>query len=51
MGAPDLTLSPGDIVRATVDRVDASLDVCFLNAGAHGRLAVPLAGLAAPAPR
>lgn len=49
MGAPDLTLSPGDIVRATVDRVDASLDVCFLNAGAHGRLAVPLAGLAATA--
>ncbi len=46
MGAPDLTLSPGDIVRGLVDRVDASLDACFLNAGAYGTLVVPLAGLA-----
>lgn len=46
MGSPDMTLSPGDIVRGTVDRVDASLDACFLNAGAHGTLVVPLAGLA-----
>lgn len=45
MGAPDLTLSPGDIVRGLVDHVDASLDACFLDAGAHGMLLVPLAGL------
>ncbi len=45
MGAPDLTLSPGDILRATVDHVDASLDACFLNAGAHGSILVPLSGL------
>lgn len=45
MGAPDLTLSPGDILRGTVDHVDASLDGCFLDAGAHGTLFVPLAGI------
>lgn len=46
MGSSDLTLSPGDILRGTVDRVDASLDVCFLDAGAHGVLEIPLADMA-----
>ncbi len=46
MGSPDMTLSPGDILRATVDRIDGSLDTCFVNAGAHGMLAVPLDGVA-----
>lgn len=46
MGAPDLTLSPGDIFRGLVDHVDASLDACFIDAGAHGTLLVPLAGIA-----
>lgn len=45
MGAPDLTLSPGDILRGLVDHVDASLDACFIDAGAHGTLLVPLAGI------
>lgn len=47
MGAPDMTLSPGDIFRGVVTRVDASLDACFLDAGAHGSVFVPLAGLRA----
>ena len=46
MGAPDLTLSPGDILRGVVDHVDASLDACFIDVGAHGSLLVPLAGIA-----
>lgn len=45
MGASDLALSPGDILRGVVDHVDASLDACFLDGGAHGMLFVPLAGL------
>lgn len=45
MGSPDLTLSPGDILRCTVDRVDADLDACFLNGGAHGVLQLPLEGV------
>ena len=45
MGAPDLALSPDDILRGVVDHVDASLDACFLDGGAHGMLYVPLAGL------
>lgn len=45
MGSPDVMLSPGDIVRGVVDHVDASLDACFLDAGAHGTLFVPLAGI------
>ena len=46
MGSSDLTLSPGDILRGTVQRVDASLDACFLDVGAHGVLEIPLAGVA-----
>ena len=46
MGSSDLTLSPGDILRGTVDRVDASLDACFLDVGAHGVLEIPLADVA-----
>ena len=46
MGAPDLTLSPGDILRGVIDHVDASLDACFIDVGAHGSLLVPLAGIA-----
>ena len=46
MATPDLTLQPGDILRGTVERVDASSDACYLNAGSHGYLLVPLAGLA-----
>lgn len=45
MGSPDMTLSPGDILRATVERIDG-LDTCLVNAGAHGTLAVPLDGVA-----
>ncbi len=45
MGSPDMTLSPGDILRATVDRIDG-LDTCLVNAGAHGTLTVPLDGVA-----
>lgn len=46
MGAPDLTLSPGDILRGVVDHVDVAMDACFLDAGSHGRILVPLAGIA-----
>lgn len=45
MGAPDMNLSTGDIFRGIVSRVDASLDACFLDAGGHGSVFVPLAGL------
>ena len=47
MESPDLTLSPGDILRTRVDHIDASLDACFLDAGPYGMLFVPLAGIAA----
>ena len=45
MGSSDLTLSPGDILRGTVDHVDVALDACFVSVGAHGSVLVPLAGL------
>jgi len=45
MAAPDLTLLPGDILRGVVDHVDVAMDACFLDAGSHGSLLVPLAGL------
>ncbi len=47
MESPDLTLSPGDILRTRVDHIDASLDACFLDAGPYGMLFVPLAGISA----
>lgn len=47
MESPDLTLSPGDILRTRVDHIDASLDACFLDAGPYGMLFVPLAGIPA----
>lgn len=47
MGASDVTLSPGDILRGIVDHVDVALDACFINVGAHGSVLVPLAGLKA----
>lgn len=47
MESPDLTLSPGDILRTRVDHIDASLDACFLDAGPYGTLFVPLAGISA----
>jgi hypothetical protein len=43
MGASDLTLSPGDILRGVVVRLDDALDACIVDAGAHGTLLVPLA--------
>ena len=45
MASPDIALIPGDIVRGVVDHVDSSLDACFLDAGQHGTLFIPLAGL------